>query len=104
MTLSTEKRGMLKNRTAAYTEGVEELPAGVACAVGQHELSELATDAECKDFLAQLTVKDLEAEISRTPRRNSPGWIAFLRDALKEKKTSGSSTTSTPATTAPSQP
>ncbi|CAM5789593.1 Metallopeptidase domain-containing protein OS=Cellulomonas persica OX=76861 GN=CPE01_30480 PE=4 SV=1 [Cellulomonas persica] len=104
MTLSSEKRGMLKARTEVY-EGVEALPTGVACAVGSHELPENATDAQCEAFLDGLTVKDLEAELARTPRRNSPGWIAFLRDALREKKTGGSSsTTPAPAPTAPAQP
>lgn len=101
MTLSTEKRGMLKGRTEAYTAGVEALPAGVACAVGPHELPENATDAQSQAFLAQLTVQDLEAELGRTPRRNSPGWIAFLRDALKEKKTAGATPTTPAPVTAP---
>ncbi|WP_051681903.1 DUF4157 domain-containing protein [Cellulomonas sp. HZM] len=86
MTLSGDKRQKLKNRTQAYTEGVEALPQGVACAVGSHELKLDASPVEMKDFVTALTEQEIEAELGRTPRRNGPEWIAFLRDALKEKK------------------
>ncbi|MBT0993019.1 DUF4157 domain-containing protein [Cellulomonas sp. DKR-3] len=86
MTLSSEKRQKLKNRTQAYAEGVEALPQGVACAVGSHELKLDATPVEMKQFSDTITAAEIEAELTRTPRRNSPEWVAFLRDALRAKK------------------
>lgn len=86
MTLSSEKRQKLKNRTQAYSEGVEALPAGVACAVGSHELKLDATPVEMKQFSDAITAAQIETELKRTPRRNSPEWVAFLRDALQAKK------------------
>jgi hypothetical protein len=86
MTLSSEKRQKLKNRTQAYAEGAEALPQGVACAVGPHELKLEASPVEMKQFSDAITAAEIESELTRTPRRNSPEWIAFLRDALKAKK------------------
>ncbi len=82
---SSEKRGMLKEKTAALGSG-EALPAGVVCAAGSAQLKDGATPPQITDFLNALTVQVIEAELKRTPRRNSPEWIEFLREALRTKK------------------
>ncbi|MCV2395179.1 DUF4157 domain-containing protein [Actinotalea sp. M2MS4P-6] len=84
MIFATEKRGKLTERTAAHASG-EALPAGVACAVGDLQLPDQADPPAIARFVESLTVEALEAELKRTPRRNSPEWIDFLREALREK-------------------
>jgi len=86
MTLSSTKREKLKNRTQAFDEGIEALPQGVACAVGSKTLALDSTPPTMKQFIDDVTAAEIESELGRTPRRNSPEWIAFLRDALKAKK------------------
>ena len=83
---SSEKRGKLKQKTAALAVG-EVLPAGVVCAVGDLQLKDQASPPEIKKFTDSLTVEAIEAELKRTPRRNSPEWIEFLREALRTKVT-----------------
>ncbi|WP_186812635.1 eCIS core domain-containing protein [Cellulomonas composti] len=85
MTLSSEKRQKLKNRTEAY-EGVEALPSGVAGIVGSKELKLSATGPELTQWFSEVTEAELEQEISRKPRRNSPEVIDMLREGLREKK------------------
>ncbi|HWJ86429.1 MAG TPA: DUF4157 domain-containing protein, partial [Cellulomonas sp.] len=86
MTLSSSKREKLKNRTTAFDEGVEALPQGIACAVGTHTLALDSDPTAMKAFIDGVTAAEIESELGRTPRRNTPDWIAFLRDALKQKK------------------
>jgi hypothetical protein len=84
MLLKSEKRGKLSERTKAYGD-TEALPQGVACAVGDKTLSLDADPSAIAAFTEALTVEAIEAEIARTPRRNSPEWIDFLREALRTK-------------------
>lgn len=95
--LSTSRRDNLTRKTQAF-DNAEALPAGVACAVGNVELGMDADPgpAALTAFLDSLTIKDIEAEIARRPRRNGPEWIDMLRIALKEKKEEGA-----PAATSP---
>ena len=87
MTIDNGKREQLKARTQVYQDvSLDPLPQGVACAVGSLELKLDASPVDMTQFLEKLDVAQIEAELSRTPRRNSPEWIAFLRDALKQKK------------------
>ena len=81
---SSSKRGKLQQKTNALRTG-ESLPAGVVCAVGDLELKDQASPPDIKKFTDALTVEAIEAELKRTPRRNSPEWIEFLREALRTK-------------------
>ena len=82
---SSEKRGMLKQKTAALGSG-EALPPGVVCAVGTLQLKDQASPPDITAFTASLTPAAIEAELKRTPRRNSPEWTEFLREALRTKR------------------
>lgn len=81
---ASSNRGKLKQRTAAFG-AAERLPDGVVCAVGDLVLPTDASPPQITAFLDGITVEDLEAELARTPRRNSPEWTAFLREALVTK-------------------
>lgn len=89
MFVSSEKRGKLTQRTKAYEEMVP-MPPGVICAVAGLALGRNASDSELDDFADQLTLADLEAELARKPRRNSPAGIELIRDLITLKSTSAS--------------
>ncbi|WP_155856217.1 hypothetical protein [Cellulomonas sp. URHD0024] len=80
----SEHRGMLKEKTAALGNA-ESLPSGIVCMVGDLELKDQASPPDIKKFTDSLTVQAIEAELKRTPRRNRPEWIEFLREALRDK-------------------
>jgi hypothetical protein len=82
--LSSSRRGKLAEKTKAFG-AQESLPDGVVCAVGDLTLKDDADPAAITKFTESLTVEAIEAEIARTPRRNSPEWIDFLREALRAK-------------------
>lgn len=83
---SSENRGMLKEKTAALGSA-EKLPSGIVCVVGDLQLKDQSSPVEIKTFTDALTVAGIEAELKRTPRRNPPEWIEFLRVALQNKAT-----------------
>jgi hypothetical protein len=82
--LSSSRRGKLAEKTKAFG-AQESLPDGVACAVGNLTLAVDADPSAIAKFTESLTPEAIEAEIARTPRRNSPEWIDFLREALRAK-------------------
>ncbi|MCL3859707.1 DUF4157 domain-containing protein [Actinotalea sp. K2] len=84
--LSSKKRGRLAEKTAALG-AAETLPVGVVCAVGDSHLKDQAGPPAIREFVTALTVEAIEVELRRTPRRNSPEWTEFLREALREKLT-----------------
>ncbi|GAB2618856.1 eCIS core domain-containing protein [Pseudactinotalea suaedae] len=88
MFLSSEKRGKLTERTQAYAD-VEPLPKGVIAIIGDTALGRHTSQADLDAWTDQLTLADLEAELARKPRRNSPAGIELIRDLIKLK--SGSS-------------
>jgi hypothetical protein len=83
---SSEKRGKLAQKTAALG-AAEALPPGVVCVVGDLELKDTASPPQLKAFADSLTAEAIEAELKATPRRNSPEWTDFLREALRTKRT-----------------
>lgn len=78
-----------KEREAEVKAG-KLLPEGIACAVGKKMLGVSPTVEATEKFFRSLTLKELEAELkaeeSRTPPRNSPGWLEYMGEQLKEKK------------------
>ena len=84
---SSENRGMLQQKTAALG-AAESLPKGIVCAAGDLQLKDQASPPEITRFTDSLTPEVIEAELKRTPRRNSPEWTDFLREALRTKRAS----------------
>lgn len=95
---ASENRGMLKEKTAALGSA-EKLPPGIVCVVGDLQLKDQSSPVQIKTFTDALTVAGIEAELKRTPRRNSPEWIDFLREALRNK--AAKSAPSRPSSPAP---
>ncbi len=94
----SEHRGMLKEKTAALGSA-EKLPSGIVCVVGDLQLKDQASPPDIKKFTDALTAAAIEAELKRTPRRNQPEWIEFLREALRNK--SAKAAPSRPSSPAP---
>lgn len=94
----SEHRGMLKEKTGALGN-TEALPSGVVCVVGDLQLKDQASPPDIKKFTDSLTVEAIEAELKRTPRRNKPEWIEFLREALRNKAAKAPARPSSPAPT-----
>jgi hypothetical protein len=89
MFMTEGKLTKLQNRTAAYG-GVENLPAGVAAAIGTHELRVPSGGPDVHTVLAWLGAtsdQEIEAEIGRKPRRNDPRFIDILREELVRRRT-----------------
>ncbi len=84
--LSSKRRAKLRHKTEAFA-AQDQLPDGVAVAVGDAELRDDAMPAEIEEFARGLTIEAIEAEFRRTPRRNSPEWLEFLRNELVKKIT-----------------
>ncbi|WP_426594433.1 eCIS core domain-containing protein [Cellulomonas sp. McL0617] len=95
---ASENRGMLKEKTSALGK-TESLPPGVVCVVGDLQLKDQASPPDIKKFTDSLTAQAIEAELKRTPRRNRPEWIEFLREALRNK--SAKAAPSRPSSPAP---
>lgn len=99
-----ERRARVKRR--------EELPPGIACAIGPHKLAKGASEDEAAALFAKATDAQLEREIERTPARNSEGWIEVMREELlrrtKARKSAraqgGSASANTTEGQAPSNP
>jgi len=98
MFLSSEKRGKLSERTQAYGD-FEPLPPGVACQVGDKALGRNASNSDVVAWGDALTVKELEDELARKPRRNSPAAIELIRSLLRDK--TDKPTTASPPTWQP---
>ena len=68
-----------------------QLPDGVSCAIGPHQLPLTPSPEDVKAMFAKASDEELERELKRTPPRNSEGWLELMRSELKSRRAGKSS-------------